>query len=187
MVKINLGCGKDIKKGYINIDSFPYKGVDRIMDLSSFQWDIRDKSVDRIYTSHLIEHVFDQKQFLNECHRILKVGGILFIKAPHVSSITSQGNLGHYRGYCYDTFKDYLSQDYYMFKTAKFKTIHQSITWFRMEWLLANNVPPVARILLHPVSHVINYLINISPRFFENIWCYWIGGAREIEWKGIKT
>lgn len=186
MVKINIGCGKDIREGYINVDLFNYPGVDKIVDLTAFPWDFPDGEADEVYTSHCIEHVLDQKSFLMECYRILKPGGELIIKAPHVTSVTSQGNLGHYRGYCYDTFKDYLSQDYYMFEKARFRTIHQEIVWFRMEWIMVNKVPRWFRFILKPTSGILNFLINLSPRLFENLWCYWIGGAREVEWRGIK-
>ena len=186
-MKLNIGCGKDIRDGYVNVDMFPYPGVDQSIDLTVFPWPLESNSADNIFTSHCIEHIFDQEGFLKECHRILKPGGELFIKAPHVTSVTSLGNLGHYRGYCYDTFKDYLSQDYYMFSKKRFETTHQRITWFRMEWTMANKVNPVFRSLLNPISVILNFLINANPRLFENLWCYWIGGAREVEWKGTKV
>ena len=185
-MKINLGCGRDIKKNYVNVDTFKYDGVDVDLDLTKFPWRWADNSVDEIYTSHVLEHIFDNEGFLKECHRVLKKGGLLHVKVPHVTSVTSLGNMGHYRGYCYDTFKDYLSQDYYMFGTKRFNTIYQKITWFRMEWAIANDVPSYVRFALYFVSHIMNFLIGLSPRFFENIWCYLVGGAREVEWKGIK-
>lgn len=32
--KINLGCGPDIRNGWINTDQFKHKGVDAIFDLN---------------------------------------------------------------------------------------------------------------------------------------------------------
>lgn len=186
MVKLNLGSGRDIKKGYINVDAHEYKNVDKILDLSAFPWEFEDESVDEIYTSHLIEHIFDQKYFLTECYRILKRGGLLHIKAPHVTAVTSQGNIGHYRGYCLNTFEDYLSKNYYLFEKNMFVTIHKQINWWRME-TITHNVPVYTRVILYPMSFIIDSLIRLSPRVFENLWCYWVGGAREVEWKGIKV
>jgi SAM-dependent methyltransferase len=184
--ELNLGCGKDIIPGMVNVDVFPYPGIGQVVDLSIYPWPWENESVNGIYCSHMIEHIFDQKKVLEECYRILKKGGYLHIKVPHVTAVTSMGNLGHYRGYCYDTFKDYLSKDYYLFGNKKFETTYQKINWWRMN-TVTHNVPLYLRIFVYPLSLIIDSLIALSPRIFENSWCYWVGGAREVEWKGVKV
>ena len=33
MKKLNVGCGRDIREGYVNLDIVPFRGVDLICDL----------------------------------------------------------------------------------------------------------------------------------------------------------
>jgi len=33
MKQLNLGCGKDIRKGYVNLDIYPLEGVDVVADI----------------------------------------------------------------------------------------------------------------------------------------------------------
>lgn len=83
-MKLNLGCGPDIREGYVNVD---FKGSDnRVlnMDLSHFPWDFEDNSVDEILMLDILEH-FPYKiteSILNECWRVMKVGARIEIQVP---------------------------------------------------------------------------------------------------------
>lgn len=46
--KLNLGCGKDIKKEYVNLDIRKFPGVDIIHDLNKFPYPFKDDSFDEI-------------------------------------------------------------------------------------------------------------------------------------------
>jgi SAM-dependent methyltransferase len=157
---INLGCGKRPIKGALNIDI--KEPADLVMDLSDLPWLWADDSIDGIYTSHFLEHVPNTKEVLKECHRVLKPYGFLSIKVPHSSCAGAVGCLHHYRTFSYNSLKDYLDPD-------MFSTLSQRIVWLpHYEW-----VP-------------IQWLIDLSPRFFERVWCYYVGGATEVRWMGIK-
>ena len=80
-IKLNLGCGSDIKKGYINCDKVQIPGVDKIVDLDQ-KLDFADNSVDEIILIDVLEHVGDIIKVLEELHRILKKGGALKIRVP---------------------------------------------------------------------------------------------------------
>jgi ubiquinone/menaquinone biosynthesis C-methylase UbiE len=43
----------------------------------------KDGTLDYVLTSHVIEHFFDPAKALKEWHRVIKVGGYIFIVAPH--------------------------------------------------------------------------------------------------------
>ena len=82
--KLNVGCGPNIKAGWVNID---------LGATSDLQLDIRrplpfpDGSCDFIYGEHVFEHLSypgDAEQFLRECHRVLKSGGVLSLGVPDV-------------------------------------------------------------------------------------------------------
>ena len=59
MNKLNIGCGKDIKKGYINLDKSKVDGVDVVHDLDTYPWPFEDDFFDEVYGRDIIEHSKD--------------------------------------------------------------------------------------------------------------------------------
>ena len=82
MLKLNLGCGYDIRTGYVNIDMCELPMVDLVYDLNKCRLPFENNSVDEIYCSHAVEHLHDPFLFVMDCHRVLKNGGRLIIKTP---------------------------------------------------------------------------------------------------------
>lgn len=83
--RLHLGCGKDIKGGWINIDIQDF-GQEIVRDITrGLPFD--DNSVDEIYTCHFLEHLNgdDLLFVLSEIHRVLKPGREVFIRVPHSS------------------------------------------------------------------------------------------------------
>ena len=81
-MKLNIG-GEQKKEGWKILNIKKIESVDFIGDISDLsQFD--DNSIDEIYTSHIIEHV-DQNKIegtLKGIHRILKDGGKFYISVP---------------------------------------------------------------------------------------------------------
>ena len=69
------------KDNWINVDLY---GADINCDLRK-GIPIKENTVDKIYTSHMFEHVpfKELKKFINECYRVLKVGGELSVCVPN--------------------------------------------------------------------------------------------------------
>jgi SAM-dependent methyltransferase len=89
-LKVNLGCGKDIRSGYINID-FERRDnakVDIVADLTK-EIPLSDNSVNFIYSAHLIEHLYwnDGIELLKECFRCLEKGGFIRFLFPDYRKI----------------------------------------------------------------------------------------------------
>ena len=83
-VKLNLGCGRDIKKGYVNIDAIKRDGVDVVMDLASEDLPFANGSVDHINLQDIIEHFYHNQidWFIEVCYQKLKSGGTIYIQTP---------------------------------------------------------------------------------------------------------
>ncbi|MDF2433973.1 MAG: hypothetical protein JWP44_3604 [Mucilaginibacter sp.] len=81
-MKLHLGCGKNVKEGYINIDK--YVDLPGVENLDIFNLPYSNNSVDEILAEHLIEHIRfnDEEKFWNECSRLLKADGKLIIETP---------------------------------------------------------------------------------------------------------
>ena len=81
-IRINLGCGRDHRPGWVNVDGRP--PADRIMDLNAHPWDLEDDTADYILMSHVLEHLVDPTGAIREAWRILRGDiGILEVLVPH--------------------------------------------------------------------------------------------------------
>lgn len=83
MAKLNIGCGGNLKQGYINIDKYPTKPDVQKADACATGFD--GNCVEEIFVSHLIEHLepdhFDRA--LHHWHHILIFGGRLIVLCPN--------------------------------------------------------------------------------------------------------
>lgn len=87
-IKLNVGCGTDYKKGWINIDNNSDNNIKE--DRLDLNWDLRnplpfeDNSVDFIFNEHFIEHltVDEGQRAIKDFMRVLKPGGIMRIATP---------------------------------------------------------------------------------------------------------
>ena len=84
MIKLNLGCGKDIQDGYINIDlRYTHPRV-MICDVTNLDSRFEDETVDEIRAIDVLEHIEWSKTLSvlkNWCKK-LKPNGILIIQSP---------------------------------------------------------------------------------------------------------
>ena len=109
-LKLNLGCGDKTPEGWVNVDyalgawlfKIPCFAIfNKKFKLFNIKWsekiflhDLREKlpwednSVDVIYSSHTLEHLFlcEAKTLLQECYRVLKPNGIIRIVVPDLKS-----------------------------------------------------------------------------------------------------
>lgn len=80
-MKINLGCGSDIRSGYVNADIAALPGVSVVLDVSKLPF--RDNCADEVYCSHVAEHVSPLAPLMKEIHRVLIPGGRAHFFVPH--------------------------------------------------------------------------------------------------------
>jgi len=117
-LKLNLGCGKDIKMGFINIDYEEKSGVhiDLIADLSS-EIPLEGNSAEFIYSSHMIEHLdwIEGSNFLQECFRCLESGGQLRLLFPNFKKIMTAYVNNDFE--FFSDILDYLNNDYLYYQS----------------------------------------------------------------------
>jgi predicted SAM-dependent methyltransferase len=86
MIKLNIGCGKDYKKSYINIDSDPNYYADLYIDFSINSYiPFKDSSADEIYCKNIFEHIPNPLNFLLEIKRVIKDNGRIIIITSNAS------------------------------------------------------------------------------------------------------
>lgn len=84
--KLNLGCGSNVRRDYVNIDCIDMPGILQL-DLEIGRLPFPKGSVTEIIASHIMEHLHNYLKLLNECHRVLKPGGSLYFRAPCYPSV----------------------------------------------------------------------------------------------------
>jgi len=163
--RLNLGCGTDIRKGWVNLDKTAIKGVDIICDIERQPLPFNDNEFDEILCQDVLEHT-DYIPLVGELHRILKKGGSVFIRAPHFSSLNRYLDPTHKNSFSYRTFDFFITghtRSYY-FNFSFSRTVNKRIT-FRKNIFYCYNyiVEPVINI--HDVTRKL-YEGTFISRFF---------------------
>lgn len=81
--RLNLGCGGDILRGWVNVDKFPGPGVDLVMDLEESPWPWDTGSIDEVRSFRLFNHMLLWEPALLECARVLRRGGTLDVNVHY--------------------------------------------------------------------------------------------------------
>jgi SAM-dependent methyltransferase len=97
MVKVDIGCGKNKREGFVGVDIINFEGVDVVLDAGKDTWPWAEGEVEEVWCNHVVEHLTAQQRvhFVNELYRVLKPGGKATIITPHWASTRAFGDLTH--------------------------------------------------------------------------------------------
>lgn len=114
MRKLNLGCGDLVPANWTNVDyaigarlaKVPFFcALNKRLRLLDVDWsngiylhDLRKPfpwetdTIDVVYSSHTLEHLSREEgsRFLRQCHRVLRVGGIIRVVVPDLAKLVQQ-------------------------------------------------------------------------------------------------
>jgi len=87
-IKLNVGCGNDIRKGYVNIDV--RKSHPSVVNADVRSLPYEPNTVDEVFAQDVYEHVSfrESKDLLNHWVSIIKPGGLLHIHTSCFLSIS---------------------------------------------------------------------------------------------------
>ena len=155
---MNLGCGTDIRRGWVNLDSAALPGVDVVHQLGDGPLPFADASFDEILCKDVLEHV-ELVPVMRELHRVLRPGGRLRIVGPHFTSAAVWVDPTHRTGFSVDTFGFFAREGggpfarpyYFDFHFAALEDVR--LIFHRYRWLpwnyavepLVNRAPAVQR------------------------------------------
>lgn len=80
-MRLNAGCGGDVRESWVNADLMVAPGVDIVIDLSK-SLPFKDETFTYITCFSVLEHLWNWEETMMEFHRILKMNGILEVKVP---------------------------------------------------------------------------------------------------------
>lgn len=147
-MKLNLGCGNDVREGWQNVDN-GYDLPDDVitLDLNTLHWmNWTDNSVSEIECFDVLEHLKSTVNFINECWRVLKPGGTLKIQVPRYDHPNVWLDPTHLRAYHPDTF-DYFDP------TTKWGQLYQMYSPYK--WTILEKIDGIAIVVkMTPVKEL---------------------------------
>jgi len=115
MIKLHLGCGKDLKEGYVNLDYTKDNGADIDFDLDScriHRLPFEDNSVMEIFAAHVLEHITDILPLMQELYRVAMNNCLFRIHVPAGHHDCALEDPTHVRFFTHNSFF-YFSQGAY--------------------------------------------------------------------------
>jgi len=118
-IRMNVGCGRTIMDGWLNLDSMALPGVDLVCDLERLgpgagraALPLADGSVAEFLLSHVLEHIREPLPMMEELWRVARPGAVMTVRCPYGSSDDAWEDPTHVRAIFLQSF-GYFSQPYY--------------------------------------------------------------------------
>lgn len=105
--KLNLGCGMEYQKEFLNIDINDKLNPDLVYDLRE-GIPFEDNKIDEILAKDFLEHLPREKTifFWNEMYRVCKNNAVINVAVPYAGSDLYYADPEHLTGYRLSTFKE---------------------------------------------------------------------------------
>ncbi len=164
-LKLNLGCGADLRKGYLNVDfaaprsyeHFKDNGYDlefMAYDLETTPWPWVEGEVDEILALNVLEHINRFDAVWHEIHRILKPGGRIKIEVvykntydPFHHSLWNKESIRYLtNGYATKASPDHAFR---RVDGPHFRHIPSGFPWWHAQVYLGITLPPIPGTKLH--------------------------------------
>jgi len=97
-MKLNIGCGKNYRKGWTNMDFNKEVKADIYWDIEKSPLPFENNLFDYVLVDNVLEHIIPMKLIgvLEELHRITKPNSIIDIYVPHYSSCFAFSHITHF-------------------------------------------------------------------------------------------
>jgi SAM-dependent methyltransferase len=172
--RLNLGCGTDVRPGYVNLDIAPLEGVDVVHDLAQLPLPFGDAVFGEVVCKDVLEHV-DLIAVLREIHRILRPGGRVTVIGPHFTSPAVYIDPTHRTAFSIDTLRFFVAGGKYAGRAYYFDFHFAAVQ--------------SARIVFHryrwqPWNYLVEPLVNVSPGmqvFYEETFLSRLFPAANVE------
>lgn len=165
-IRLHLGCGKDYREGWTNVDFNKEVKADMYLDLNK-PLPFKDNSVSEIFTEGAVEHIKrdDVFRFYDELWRICHNGAKIRILTNHFSSVWASQHLGHNCFYGTSTFGIMSPEDCFngeRYNKARFKVNKMKLLFFYPKMVNHNFLAKI------PINWIFNFSLGwqrIMERF----------------------
>lgn len=111
-MRLNLGCGRNPKAGWTNLDMADLPGVDVVHDLAD-PLPFGDDTVTEIMGIDLIEHIADPLALMGELWRVARPDAVCTFALPYGSSDDAWEDPTHVRPYFIDSWLYFAQPTYF--------------------------------------------------------------------------
>ena len=146
MKKLNLGCGDDIKREYVNLDKKDF-------DFNVFPYPLKDNTFSFVYMRNVLEHLTDIEKVMNEIWRISREDAMIEIIVPYWNHSSAYNSPEHMHYFNTRTFEN-------ICKSGKFELLIVS----RIAGRIKSKLPMFVLNFLDKFLHSIFIEINTKIR-----------------------
>ena len=153
---LNLGSGRKLMNGAVNLDISAEVGADVVHDLATMPWPLPSGQFREVYAYDVIEHLDDVPRVMEEIHRICRPGARVHITVPHFSSgnaFTDPTHRHFFSCFSFDYFDE--SHGLAFYSRARFTRTRAQIVFY----------PTL-------VNKVVHRLANRYPQKYEQRWAW---------------
>ncbi|MEM4336796.1 MAG: methyltransferase domain-containing protein [Candidatus Woesearchaeota archaeon] len=126
--KLNLGSGRDIIPGYVNLDCAKLPGIDVVWGLEKFPYPFKDDTFEEVICNHVLEHLSDLCRVMEELHRICKNKALIKIRVPYFANPEHDNDPTHKRKFTYNTFEYFTDNSgFSYYSKARFNILKRRI------------------------------------------------------------
>lgn len=169
--RLNLGCGTDLRAGWINLDKVDYGG-NRVLDLDRAPWPFPDSHFDEVCAWHILEHLENFNRTVTEIWRVTRPGGRVDVRAPFFLSTKYYSEPDHRVPFGIRSFDNY-------------EEVAGRRLRFYERWKLGHrtNYGSAARFVVESrrfhlssfrLLRWMNALVNVEPVFYERFLATWL-------------
>src|SRR5579863_9818467 len=109
--KLNLGCGHDYRKDWVNVDFDSRVKCDLELNLFEYPWKgLEDNTYSEVVVRHFLEHVPEPIGFMDELWRVCAPFAEVSVIGPYWSSVGTHQDPTHKRGLCVPFFHYFSSR-----------------------------------------------------------------------------
>lgn len=174
LTRLNLGCGTDIRPGFLNVDLVKGPGVALVYDLNRLPWPWADNTFELVLANHFLEHTDDLIGVLREIWRISRPQARLQIRVPYFASFLSFKDLTHKHRFTYDAFDNWDArhdadgrQVTHMNEPMRFQIRRRLILMF-------SRLPGWKYHVANAPFWIPMALINLFPRLYERFFFFYL-------------
>ena len=179
-IKLHLGSGPVVKKGFYNLDLFALDSIDIVADMNQPLDLIPDNSVSCVYTQHALEHIKNLQGLMQELSRICCSDAIITIVVPHFSNPYYYSDPTHIRPFGLYSMSYFVNEEDQLFKrkvpayytNTRFKLLDTRLFFYRTSL--------IDRILVPIIRFIVN-LNNSTKEIYERRWP-WLYPAWQIKY-----
>jgi len=112
MKKLNLGCGSEYKKDWVNVDVLRSVKADKYFSLDEYPWPLKSNSFDEVLMKSVLEHLQDPILGLKEAIRVSENHAKITVIVPHARNYAFISDLQHKTNFTEASFGKELLKEY---------------------------------------------------------------------------